>query len=84
MTLRHAIDLRFGFKRIGRLDVRKTIDLNEYKLLILSDYELILVKKLDGRLGAVEVGSSLQIERTATYKLVKRRLRIKKPAHNNV
>jgi hypothetical protein len=84
VTLRQAIDLRFGFKRTGSLQIKRVIDLNEYKLLVLSDYELFLIKKMDKRLGAADVGSILHIERTATYKLIRSRLRLKKPAHNTM
>ena len=84
VTLRQAIDLRFGFKRIGSFQIKRVIDLNEYKLLVLSDYELFLIKKWDKRLGAADVGSILHIERTATYKLIRSRLRLKKPAHNKM
>jgi hypothetical protein len=69
-NFRTFIDRQFGYKKIGVFEVRTIWNLAIKKVVLLNNAHFFILDRRDYGFVEIKVGELMEIERTATYKLL--------------
>ncbi|MBC5993223.1 hypothetical protein [Pontibacter cellulosilyticus] len=70
LIIRNTIDLNLGIKRTANFKVTDVIDLGGFKILILNEWRLFILRNKDNQFNTVAKGQVMNIKRTGTYRLI--------------